>query len=150
MTDEIYRQLEKEGRVTGKLFREVFEYEYWVTEDFDEYVVEWQVQDENMSKSVPYLLFCFLKEDARNVLKELYLERYHSRNVLPPWETVPIWTDLTRFMDDESGYFDLRLEFPFHEFLKPGGWELVGTEKDVTFCDVEMFPVTTILATDVV
>ena len=135
--------LEKEGRITGKSFQQVFYVEYWVEHDLDDTLIEWQVQEENMKKSIPLLLFFLLRDEKRNLMKQLYLERYHKQNILPEWDCIPMFKELELFIKNESNFFDERLDEPLSSLFDEQ-WRKTITHDDC-YCDFEMCPVTQLL-----
>lgn len=140
--EELLEQCEKEGRQIPNLIRENIEWQYFVEIFFDKYLYRWQILEGNEYKFIPYIFWTMLKDNSREYFKRRYHKIYNTVRILPPWEYVPIFTELTRFLIEESDYFDAQLEIPFRCLLKKEGWELVGTSSDFTTFDCEMFPVT--------
>jgi hypothetical protein len=138
--------LNEDGRIISTQLREVFYIEYWLTYDWDSLFVEWQVQEENRDKSIPLLFFFLLKQKDRNVIRALYLERYHQQGILPEWDCVPMFTELESFVINESSFFDDRLDGQFSDFFDENWRDTV--KDDHCYCDFEMCPVTQLLTMD--
>jgi len=142
------QQIQTEERIVGQTFQKIFEVEYWVTQDYDDYLLEWQVDDNNQDKSLPVLLFYLLRKDKRTILREYYLERYQLDGILPEWETIPMYTELANFMQSEQDYFIDLIGEDFLELLHDDWEEVIPDGADTPYCDLDMFSVTDILHLD--
>lgn len=143
---EIKERIQREGRIVGQLLPQVFDVNRWVSEDLDDSLMDWQIQEGNEDKSIPLLLLFLLHKSKRAIFKRLYDERYNTRMILPEWDCIPMYHELELFVQNEDDFFQSRYSFSFSE-LFDSEWSSVVTE-DICYCDFEMFTVQNLLTMD--